>query len=162
MVSKSFMALALAGLATAASGKVCKVAISGNDMMQYDKSKLEVDSSCKKVELTLTHIGKQKKEVMGHNWVLIKKPDMDAVTAAALKAGPAKGFTPEGPKVLAATKMIGGGEKATVTFDVPAADAGPYMYICTFPGHFTMMKGDFLVAKAAPKKTKAASKKNVN
>ena len=40
------------------------------------------------------------------------------------------------------TKVIGGGESDSVTFDVSKLAAGQdYTYFCSFPGHFAMMKG---------------------
>ncbi len=45
-------------------------------------------------------------------------------------------------RILAHTKMIGGGESTSVTFDVAQLQAdGQYMFFCTFPGHAAVMKG---------------------
>jgi azurin len=44
-------------------------------------------------------------------------------------------------RVIAHTKIIGAGEKDSVTFDVSKLNAGPYAFFCTFPGHISMMKG---------------------
>jgi azurin len=41
--------------------------------------------------------------------------------------------------VLAYTQMAPSGTTSEVTFTAPAA--GAYPYICTFPGHYMMMKG---------------------
>src|ERR1700753_1198043 len=70
-----------------AADKVCKLAISGNDLMQYDKTELIVAADCTSVELTLTHTGKLPKEAMGHNWVLVNTPDISAVASSGLTAG---------------------------------------------------------------------------
>jgi azurin len=100
-----------------AADKVCKLAISGTDLMQYDKKELDVAGDCTTVELTLTHAGKLPKEAMGHNWVLVNTPDLSAVANAGMSAGPANNYvTPGDKKVLASTKIVGGGESATVTF----------------------------------------------
>ena len=54
-------ALALAAVSLAggthavfAADKVCKLAIAGNDAMQYDKKELDVAAACTQVALTLT------------------------------------------------------------------------------------------------------------
>jgi azurin len=39
--------------------------------------------------------------------------------------------------------MIGGGESDTITFDAP--EAGTYVFLCTFPGHYQVMRGEFIV-----------------
>ncbi|MNR67194.1 Azurin [compost metagenome] len=45
-------------------------------------------------------------------------------------------------RVIAHTKVIGGGQSDSVTFDVSKLAAGTdYTYFCSFPGHFALMKG---------------------
>ncbi len=128
-----------------AADKVCKLAIGANDMMQYDKKELEVAGDCTSVELTLTHTGKLPKEAMGHNWVLVNAPDLSAVANAGMSAGVANNYVPPGDKrVLASTKVVGGGESTTVTFATSILKkGGSYMYLCTFPGHNSVMRGAF-------------------
>ena len=46
-------------------------------------------------------------------------------------------------QIVAHTKMLGGGESDVITFTAPAA--GEYEFLCSFPGHFAMMKGKFIV-----------------
>ena len=47
-------------------------------------------------------------------------------------------YIPEGDETYAYTKMIGG-ESDTITFDAP--EAGTYVFLCTFPGHYQVMRG---------------------
>jgi azurin len=126
-----------------AADKVCKLAITGTDLMQYDKKELDVAGDCTSVELTLTHGGKLPKEAMGHNWVLVNAPDLNAVANAGMSAGVANNYiAPGDKKVLANTKIVGGGESATVTFATSILKkGGSYMYLCTFPGHNSVMRG---------------------
>jgi azurin len=126
-----------------AADKVCKLAITGTDLMQYDKKELDVAGDCTSVELTLTHGGKLPKEAMGHNWVLVNAPDLNAVANAGMAAGVANNYiAPGDKKVLASTKIVSGGETATVTFPTSALKkGGSYMYLCTFPGHNSAMRG---------------------
>ncbi|MCY1552809.1 Azurin [compost metagenome] len=45
-------------------------------------------------------------------------------------------------RIIAHTKMIGGGESDSVTFEVSKLAAGEsYEFFCSFPGHVSMMKG---------------------
>ena len=131
----------------AAADKVCKVAIAGNDMMQYDKKEISVAADCTQIEVTLTHTGKLPKEAMGHNWVLIKTDDLTAVANAGMGAGVANNYIQAGDKrVIAATKLVGGGETASVTFAASALQkGGSYSYMCTFPGHNALMRGTFKI-----------------
>jgi azurin len=131
--------------AAQAADKVCKLAITATDLMQYDKQELDVAGDCTSVELTITHGGKLPKEAMGHNWVLVNAPDLSAVANAGTSAGAANNYVPQGDKrVLANTKLVGGGESATVTFSTSILKkGGAYMYLCTFPGHNSSMRGTF-------------------
>ncbi len=123
-------ALALSGVAHA---DPCKLEISGNDLMQYDKQELAVPATCKEITVTLHHSGKQPKTVMGHDWVLVKASDLNAVAQAALGAGLAHDYVLPGDKrVLAHTKVIGGGETTSVTFPSSVlVKGGDYGYLCT-------------------------------
>jgi len=126
-----------------AADKVCKLAITGNDLMQYDKQELVVAADCTSVELTLTHTGKLPKEAMGHNWVLANTPDLSAVASSGMTAGIANNYIDKSDKkVLASTKLVGGGESATVTFSTSVLKkGGAYSYECTVPGHNSVMHG---------------------
>ena len=122
---------------------VANVTITSNDGMRFDVRKINV-SSGQKVRLTLTHTGKLDKRIMGHNVVFLKngvKPSAFAVKAAAARDND---YIPEETtEVIAHTKMIGGGETTVIEFIAP--EAGTYNYICSFPGHYAMMKGKLIV-----------------
>lgn len=126
--------------------KVKKIAIYGNDLMKFNKSKLSAYEG-QKVILTLKHTGKMAAKSMGHNIVILQK-GVD-VTAFAVKAIAASetGYVPKDAlkDVVAYTKVIGGGESTTIEFEAPAA--GIYDFICSFPGHYALMKGKFVVKK---------------
>jgi azurin len=142
---KTLTSVALLALPLVAHADPCKVEISGNDLLQYDKQELAVPATCKNITVTLHHSGKQPREAMGHNWVLVNAVDYVAVANAGLNAGLASDYVASGDKrVLAHTKVIGGGETTSVTF--PAAllrKGGDYKYLCTFPGHNALMHGLF-------------------
>jgi azurin len=131
----------------AQAAKLCKLEISGNDMIQYDKKQLKVGADCTQVKLTLTHTGKLPAASMGHDWVLVKADDMTAVASDGLAAGAANDYVKkDDARVIAHTKVIGGGESASVTFATSALKKGQsYKYLCTFPGHNALMSGDFTI-----------------
>ena len=126
-----------------AADKVCKLEIAGTDQMQFDKKEIVIAPDCTQVELTLKHSGKLATQVMGHNWVLTKTPDVAAVASDGLSAGLPKDYLKAGDtRVLAHTKVIGGGQTTTVTFPTSKlTKGGAYTYFCSFPGHSTIMKG---------------------
>ena len=119
------------------------IVIIGNDMMQFDKKEIRVKAG-KKVKITLRHTGKMDKNVMGHNFVILKT-GVDIMVFGG-KAAVAKDseYIPDGGKdVIAHTKLIGGGEIAVIEFDAP--EVGTYDFLCSFPGHYALMKGKFIV-----------------
>ncbi len=147
MLRTTLATLTLTALALplAAHADPCKLEISGNDLMQYDKQELAAPATCKEITVTLHHAGKQPREAMGHDWVLVKTADMSAVDQAGLGAGLANNYLAPGDKrVLAHTKVIGGGESTSVTFSTSILTrGGDYSYLCTFPGHSALMHGKF-------------------
>ena len=118
------------------------VILNSNDQMKFDKKIIRVNAD-QKVTLTLNHNGRFPASSMGHNFVLIKK-DVD-VNEYALRAAGARNseYIPEGDNEIAYTKMLGGGESDTITFDAP--EPGTYVFICSFPGHYQLMMGEFIV-----------------
>lgn len=132
-------------LPLAAHADPCKLEISGNDVMQYDKKELAVPAACREITVTLRHVGKQPREAMGHDWVLVKTHDLTAVAQAGIGAGLANNYVVPGDKrVLAHTRVIGGGESTSVTFPASILSrGGDYSYLCTFPGHSALMHGKF-------------------
>ncbi len=119
------------------------VVITSNDLMKYNKSEIKVKAG-KKVKIMLKHIGKLDKKIMGHNFVLLKQ-GVDVVTFGNKAATFANnGYIPEGTEdVIAYTKIIGAGETTVVEFDAPKP--GIYDFLCSFPGHYSIMKGKFIV-----------------
>lgn len=123
-----------------------KLGISGNDLMKFNKSKLTVFEG-QKVILTLNHTGKMAAKSMGHNIVILQQGvDVSGFAMKAIAASET-GYVPQDAlaDVVAYTKVIGGGESTTIEFDAPAA--GTYDFICSFPGHYALMKGKFIVKK---------------
>lgn len=128
----------------ATEDNVAVVNITGNDQMKFDQDIIRVKAG-QKVKLTLKHVGTMDKTVMGHNWTLLAKDaDMAAVGQAAAEAA-STDYIPAAfkDKILVHTKMLGGGESDTIEFDAPAP--GTYVFMCTFPGHYALMNGKFIV-----------------
>lgn len=134
------MGLACAG---GVQAKTCALAISSNDQMQFDQAELKVASDCTSVELTLRHAGKLPAAAMGHNWVLTETSAMRSVALAGMNAGAAAGYVKPGDeRVIAATPVIGGGASTKISFTTDKLrKGGDYSFFCSFPGHWSVMKG---------------------
>tara|TARA_B100000989_G_scaffold192029_1_gene144754 strand:- start:119 stop:556 length:438 start_codon:yes stop_codon:yes gene_type:complete len=143
---RNFILIALATLAVSLNAAQ-KIIITGNDTMQFDTKEFTVKAG-EEVELELKNIGKLPKIAMGHNLVILKKgisaikfgQKIMGMGASATNVLPAASMD----DVIAATKLLGPSESDTITFTAPN-EAGDYQFVCTFPGHFAMMRGIMVV-----------------
>ncbi len=146
-----FAKIVAVSLLTLASGQLlaaeCAVTVDSTDQMSFNTKEITIDKSCKTFTVNLEHSGSLPKNVMGHNWVLTSAVDMQPVATDGMAAGIDKNYLKEGDtRIIAHTKLIGAGEKDSVTFDVSKLTAGTdYMFFCSFPGHISMMKGTVTV-----------------
>ncbi len=133
-----------------AADPVTEITITTDKMLfLYDVKEFTVKAGSK-VKITLVVPGDAIPQP--HNLV-IAKPGKEAALvqgAMALMADPqgmAKGYVPDLPDaVLAHTKLIQPGTTDVLEIKIPDA-AGDYPYVCTFPGHFALMKGVMHVVK---------------
>ncbi len=107
------------------------------DQMKYAVTEFTVKTG-EKVRITLKNVAKL--QGMTHN-VVICKPgtETDAVGIAGLQVGQEKNYVAEREDVLFHTELAQPGETKSIEFTAPSP--GEYPYICTFPGHWTLMKG---------------------
>ena len=125
------------------NSNINEIVITSDDYMRFYPNKINVIYGTP-VKLTLKHIGKMNKNEMGHNFVLLKKnvDIMDFGSKAAIARD--NDYIPyNSDQIIINTKMIGGGESITIEFLPP--EIGTYDFICSFPGHYTIMKGKFIV-----------------
>lgn len=146
-MKRQLLALALLTFAAAPLWAAdCSTTIEGNDAVQFNKSSITVPKSCKTFTVTLKHPGKLARNVMGHNWVLTTKANEQAVLNDGMQAGLDNNYVKPGdPRVIAHTKVIGGGESTSVTFKTAALKNGPFVFFCSFPGHAALMHGTLAV-----------------
>lgn len=126
-----------------AQSDTIEIQLEGNDKMQFNKTEIVVYEG-QTVTLTLTHVGSMPRSAMGHNFVLIA-PEI-SISEYAKKATKAKAndyVLDDSTLTLAHTEMIGGGERTTITFQAP--EKGSYDFLCSFPGHYSIMKGKLFV-----------------
>lgn len=127
----------------AADQNKVEITLNASDEMRYDKSEITV-SAGQTVVLTLHHTGKLPATAMGHNFVLLKQgTDMATFATAAMTEKDNNYIPKDDSGIIAHTKVIGGGESDTITFTAPAK--GTYDFLCSFPGHYSIMKGKFIV-----------------
>lgn len=125
----------------------CDYQIAVGDNLQFSQDKLVASKACGTVTIRLKHEGKLSKNMMGHNWVLTRSKDVSAVATDGMSAGLNNQYVKVGDsRVIAFSKMIGGGEETSVSFDIGSLSTSEeYIFFCSFPGHFYAMRGIFEV-----------------
>jgi len=120
----------------------CATTVEANDAMQFNTKDIQISKACKEFTITLKHTGTQPKSGMGHNIVISKAEDMDGVLKDGAAAGADADYVKAGDaRVVGHTKLIGGGEEASVTVDPAKLADGSYKFYCSFPGHGALMNG---------------------
>ncbi|MDE0925836.1 MAG: azurin, partial [Methylophilaceae bacterium] len=106
---------------------------------------ITVPKTCKEITLNLKNTGTMAKAVMGHNIVISKKSDMEAVNKNGMAAGLANNYVKKNDaKVIGHTAVIGGGESTSVKIKLlNLKPSESYSFFCSFPGHGAIMKGVF-------------------
>ena len=131
-----------ASTAAAPAAGNCAVTVESNDNMQFNTKDIQVSKACKEFTITLKHTGTQPKSGMGHNIVISKAEDMDGVLKDGATAGADADYVKAGDaRIVGHTKLIGGGEEASVTVDPAKLADGSYKFYCSFPGHGALMNG---------------------
>jgi len=126
-----------------AEANEANIVITSNDLMQYNIKEIKVKAG-QKVKLTLRHIGKLDINVMGHNLVILKQEVNLAEFAVKATTFRDNKYIPlNSEDIIAHTDLIGAGQTSTIEFDAP--EVGTYEFLCSFPGHFGMMQGKFIV-----------------
>ncbi len=132
------------------------IELTANDTMKFmmgDKASgpgtpLVIEAKAgEQLKVTLTNTGTQPKEVMGHNWVLLKAGSDAAAFSTAAVAAKDTNYIPAALKdqIVANIDLLGPRKSGEVTFTVPAA--GEYPFLCTFPAHYAIGMSGRLVVK---------------
>ncbi len=95
-------------------------------------------------------------DLMMHNFVLCAPDSVDKVGAladqlAATPDGVAREYVPDTPLILQHTPLVAPRARAVLTFNAPA-QPGRYPCLCTFPGHWRVMRAVLVVDAAAEAK----------
>ena len=128
--------------AAAAPAGPREIDITAGDTMKFNMTAIDAKPG-EDLKVVLTNIGTQPKEVMGHNWVLLKAgTDVDAFAAAAISAKDS-GYLPSSlaDEVVAHIDILGPRKSGEADFKAPTVP-GDYPFLCTFPAHYQSgMKG---------------------
>ena len=140
----------MAGCSSPPQAPPKEITIQADDKMRYDLTAFDV-SPGQKVLVTIKNIGTTPKFSMGHNFVLLDRMiNTGNVQASFLDKASTEAshdYVPPGAKeVLAHSKLLGPGESEVVTFNAPYIP-GDYLYLCSFPGHYSQGTKGFMTVK---------------
>ncbi|SOD95381.1 plastocyanin/azurin family copper-binding protein [Spirosoma fluviale] len=111
--------------------------------LKFDTDKLEVKAGSR-IKLVFNN-----NDDMLHNFVITKPGAANAVGDAALRLnlnGPKMNYVPATPNVLYHTNILQPETSETIYFLAPA-EPGDYQFVCSFPGHSSLMQGTLKVVK---------------
>ena len=118
------------------------VEITANDQMKFSVSRIDAKAG-ETLTVVLTNTGTVPKEVMGHDWVLLKAGSDVAAFSNAAATAKDTNYMPASlqGEVIAQIGLLGPRKSDEVTFTVPSKP-GEYPFLCTFPAHYLAgMKG---------------------
>ena len=145
----SALLFSIAGCSRAPEAPPKAVEIQADDKMRFDVTAIEATPG-QKISVTLRNVGTTPKLSMGHNFVLLDKTVNEQNVNRWLDTASTEAshdyVPPSSKEVLAHTKLLGPGESETVTFSAPYIP-GQYLYLCSFPGHYSQGTKGFLTVK---------------
>ena len=109
--------------------------------LKFDTDKLEVKAGSR-IKLVFNN-----NDDMLHNFVVTKPGEANSVGEAALKLnlnGPKMNYVPNTPDVLYHTNILQPESAETIYFVAPTTP-GNYQFVCSFPGHYSLMQGTLVV-----------------
>ncbi|MEC8677468.1 MAG: plastocyanin/azurin family copper-binding protein [Candidatus Margulisiibacteriota bacterium] len=110
------------------------------ETMSYDKTSFTAKPN---QQIELTFVNNASLDVMKHNIVFLS--DETKANEVGQQALSAPNYIPDHPAIFAYSDLVGPKQKTSLSFKAPSKP-GKYLYFCTFPGHYIMMKG-YLVVK---------------
>lgn len=139
---KCFLTGLLSGVAGfSVASPNCQITIHSDDQIRWDTTDIKVSKACETFTVTLIHDGHLAKEVMGHDWVLAKAEDSEALLRTLI-AEKENDYLTDDPRIIAHTKLLGGGQVSVVSFEVGQLQLGQaYSFFCSYPEHVGLMHG---------------------
>ncbi len=117
------------------------------EKLHYDTNRLVVEAG-KPFQVIF-----ENPDAMPHNLVFVQPGTAQAVAEAVQTQAPDKldgqgrAYLPNNDsRILGATRLIEAGGKETLDLTAPE-QAGSYEFVCTFPGHWSIMRGKLIVTK---------------
>ena len=132
---------------TSSATQIIRIGVIKNEM-KYDLTTFTVQAG-KPVEIIF-----ENQDFMQHNLLITRIGALETVGKAADKLaadpqGADRQYVPDIPEVLFFTKLVNPQQTVSLKFTAPDK-AGDYPFVCTFPGHWSIMNGTMKVVSSRP------------
>jgi azurin len=145
----SALLFSITGCSRAPEAPPKTVEINADDKMRYDNTAFEAKPG-QKISVTFKNVGTTPKFSMGHNFVMLDRTVNTGNVQTFLDKASTEAshdyVPPNSKDVIAHSKLLGPGETETVTFNAPYIP-GEYLYLCSFPGHYSQGTKGFMTVK---------------
>lgn len=145
----SALLYSLTGCSRAPEAPPKEITIQADDKMRFDVTAFDAKPG-QKIAVTIKNVGTTPKFSMGHNFVLldhsINTGNVQRFLDAASVQAAHDYVPPDAKEVIAHSKLLGPGESEIVTFNAPFVP-GEYLYLCSFPGHYSQGTKGFMTVK---------------
>lgn len=114
--------------------------------MRFDTTRIVVESG-RQIQIFL-----ENPDAMPHNLVVVRPGARERVGTAAMLMSPdqvdanGRAYVPQSTDVIAGTKLLETGQSEMIRV-IPPAIEGVYEFVCTFPGHWSVMWGEMVVTR---------------
>lgn len=121
----------------------CLLSLAVGDNLAFSQSEIDVPRLCEQFTITLSHRGKLPAVAMGHNFVVAKTGDLQAIQNDGNKAGLNGGYLKsDDERVIVASSIVGGGESVQVVVRPEwLMGSDEFSFFCTVMSHSVVMKG---------------------
>ncbi|MEO7189701.1 MAG: PVC-type heme-binding CxxCH protein [Vicinamibacterales bacterium] len=107
--------------------------------MKFNQAMLTAKAG-QRVELTFSNT-----DDLQHNLVIFKRGTIAAYEKELFGSlndafAQGRGFVPDSPNIFIASRLLNAGESTVLAFTAPT-EPGEYPFVCSFPGHWLMMRG---------------------
>ena len=155
---KSILALSILSSGSAFAAN-CATTIKAMPGMRFDTASIVIPAACtKSYKVTLENTDTLPKQAMGHNLVITETAKMSAVATSAIPSGLGGNYLPKDKSTfVAGTKVLGPKETDSITLNeaqLKTIASKPHSFLCTFPGHSAIMKGEIKFDSAKKSQTK--------
>lgn len=121
----------------------CLLPLEVGDNLAFSQSEINIPRKCENFTITLSHTGSLPAAVMGHNFVIAKTEDLQAIQNDGNKAGLNGGYLKsDDERVVVASSIVGGGESVQVVVRPEwLMSSDEFSFFCTVMSHSVVMKG---------------------